>query len=65
MPDNSIIRATTEMCVFFQKESARRYSAAAWEMENGALSRVAMQQEWAAQESFEARIRLFQLVGEA
>lgn len=62
MTDNSITRFA-EICAFYQRESARRYAAAMWEMENGGLSRVAFQQEVAAVDAFEARLRLFQLIG--
>jgi len=65
MPNNSIVKSTINWCIFYQKESARRYAVAQWEMANGALSRATMQQETAANEASEARIRLSQLVGGA
>lgn len=64
MADRSIVKATTEMCIFWQNESARAYAAARWEYEHGALSRTAAAQQRAAEFSQEVHVRLSQLVGE-
>lgn len=62
---SDILQATTKNCIFFQGESARRYAAARWERDHGAMSRTAALQERAAYDADEARIRLDRINGHA
>lgn len=49
------LQASIEIVLFLQKESARQYAAARWEIENGSISRTIMLQECAAQTATLAR----------
>lgn len=50
------LQASIEIAIFLQKESARQYDAARWEMENGSRSRTIMLQERAAATFAQIRI---------
>ena len=63
MADRSIVKATTEACIFWQNESARAYAAARWEYEHGALSRTPAAQQRASEFAREVQVRLSQLIG--
>ena len=67
MPDRSIIKATERMCVEFQRASAGSAEEARMFLDgrDRYAPRVRAYQEGAARMAAEARIRLFQLVGEA
>jgi hypothetical protein len=65
MPDNSIIKATTKMCIEFQKSAANSFvEAEMWiDKRDRYAPRVISHQRNAAMYAAEARIRLFQLIG--
>lgn len=65
MPDNSIIRATTKMCIEFQEASAGSYAEARMWIDgrDRYAPRVIHFQNVAASYAAEARMRLFQLIG--
>lgn len=65
MPDKSIIKATTKMCIEFQEASAKAYAEARMWIDGGDkyAPRVIANQRNAAMYAAEARMRLFQLIG--
>ena len=65
MPDNSIVKATTEMCIEFQEASASSYAEARMWIDgrDRYAPRVISHQRNAAMYAVEAQMRLCQLQG--